>query len=158
MRYFSTVSTCFQAGNVFSNSLRSQETKLIPLNSADVAFLIVNSNVKHQLADSEYASRRNDTIEAARRLNVRSLRYTMRSSLDSKRSRILQHSTYIHLPDCNSIERGSILYRRALHCITEIERTYTAAEALLERNDYEHVGRLMNESHISLRSLCHPEK
>lgn len=42
------------------------------------------------------------------------------------------------------------IYRRALHVITEIERTVKAAKALHEE-DYALFGKLMQESHLSLR-------
>lgn len=44
----------------------------------------------------------------------------------------------------------SVTYRRAQHVITEIERTAQAAEAL-KRGAYQEFGKLMVESHNSLR-------
>lgn len=49
-----------------------------------------------------------------------------------------------------------VTYRRARHVIEEIERTVQAAEAL-KRGAYEEFGKLMVESHNSLRyrqQLC----
>lgn len=43
-----------------------------------------------------------------------------------------------------------VTYRRAHHVITEIQRTQTGAQAI-EDNNYEEFGRLMYESHDSLR-------
>lgn len=48
----------------------------------------------------------------------------------------------------NEIDHES--YRRAHHAITEIERTEKATKALLD-SDMTQLGRLMNESHDSLR-------
>lgn len=45
---------------------------------------------------------------------------------------------------------NEIIYKRARHVITEIERTITAAE-VLKRGDYKRFGELMNASHNSLR-------
>ena len=59
---------------------RSLETKLIDLEASkpddgeDLSFLVVNSNVKHQLSGSEYPQRRADCYEAAGVLGVKSLR------------------------------------------------------------------------------------
>ena len=59
---------------------RSLETKLINLDAAkpndgeELTFLVVNSNVKHQLSGSEYPQRRADCFEAAGILGVKSLR------------------------------------------------------------------------------------
>ncbi|XP_063445155.1 galactokinase-like isoform X2 [Mytilus trossulus] len=44
----------------------------------------------------------------------------------------------------------NVLYKRAHHVVTEIKRTTEAAEAL-ENNDFVTFGRLMVDSHISLR-------
>lgn len=43
-----------------------------------------------------------------------------------------------------------VVYQRARHAITEIARTEAAARALMN-NDYHQFGRLMYESHQSLR-------
>ncbi len=50
----------------------------------------------------------------------------------------------------SSIEPHSTLYNRALHVITEIDRTQRAQTAI-ENGDYAEFGRLMNASHDSLR-------
>ena len=43
-----------------------------------------------------------------------------------------------------------VMFRRVRHVVSEIERTEKAADAL-DEGDYETFGRLMVESHISLR-------
>jgi len=57
---------------------RSLQTKSVALDKAEggneVAFLVVNSNVKHQLSGSEYPQRRADCYEAAKVIGVKSLR------------------------------------------------------------------------------------
>jgi len=66
---------------------RSLETKMVRLDSAkqsdgnEIAFLVVNSNVKHQLSGSEYPQRRSDCYEAAKVVGVKSLRDTTMSAL-----------------------------------------------------------------------------
>lgn len=47
---------------------------------------------------------------------------------------------------------GDIVYQRALHVVSEIERCQKAAEAI-EDGDLESLGRLMYQSHVSLRDL-----
>lgn len=44
----------------------------------------------------------------------------------------------------------SLIYNRALHCVTEDIRTLSAVDAL-KRNDFATVGLLMTESHRSLQ-------
>src|SRR3712207_5395378 len=45
---------------------------------------------------------------------------------------------------------GDVVYRRCRHVITENARVLAAGEAL-ERHDLERFGKLMGESHVSLR-------
>jgi len=45
---------------------------------------------------------------------------------------------------------NEIIFKRARHVITEIERTKTAAD-VLKKGDYKKFGELMNASHNSLR-------
>ena len=50
----------------------------------------------------------------------------------------------------NKDKMTEVMYRRARHVITEIERTTNAVKAL-ESDDYNNFGNLMNQSHDSLR-------
>lgn len=47
-----------------------------------------------------------------------------------------------------------VVYKRACHVVGEITRTTQAADAL-KKNDYEQFGKLMVESHNSLRYGLH---
>ena len=114
---------------------RSLETEFVPLNDPDVVVLITNSNVRHTLTGSEYPSRRRCCESAARYFNVASLRDLDLPTLEAASGALDQEQ-----------------YRRARHIVTEIQRTSEAGEALKMR-DYERFGRLMNESHTSLRYI-----
>ncbi|XP_026172156.1 galactokinase [Mastacembelus armatus] len=114
---------------------RSLEATPVPLADPGLVILITNSNVKHSLAGSEYALRRRQCEEAASVLGKASLRDATMKDLDEARDRL-----------------DDITYRRACHVIQEIERTVQAAEAL-RREAYKEFGRLMVESHNSLRDL-----
>lgn len=112
---------------------RSLETVPVPLTDASLAVLITNSNVRHMLTGSEYPTRRRQCQEAAAALGKASLRDATMAELEAARGRL-----------------GEEVYRRARHVIGEIERTVQAARALQDR-DYGTFGRLMVESHNSLR-------
>ena len=112
---------------------RSMETKAVPLLDPNLAVIVVNSNVKHNLSDSEYPKRRKRCEDAAKILGVASLRDASVSLLESKKS-----------------ELDDVTYAHAHHVITEIQRTQDAVEAL-KKNDYELFGKLMVGSHNSLR-------
>jgi len=112
---------------------RTLETQSVPLADPDVAVLVINSNVKHELTGGQYAERRRQCEQAARVLGVSALRDATLEQLEAARSKM-----------------DDVLYRRARHVISENERTVRAAVAL-ERGHWEELGRLMAASHDSLR-------
>jgi galactokinase len=95
--------------------------------------LIINSNVHHELADSQYAVRRQQCESACAVLGVTTLRELSLSTLTQSRDLL-----------------ADVSFRRARHVVSEIERTVVAAEAL-EAGDWQAVGTAMNASHASLR-------
>ncbi|KAH0956018.1 hypothetical protein HN011_009695 [Eciton burchellii] len=114
---------------------RDLTTKQIPmLHIDDYVFLITNSNAPHKLSSSAYCERRDCCYEAAKILGKKSLRDADMNDIQTLISR-------------NESER---VVRRARHVVTEIQRTLEAAVAL-EEGDFQRFGRLMNESHDSLR-------
>lgn len=119
--------------NVLLIDCRSLDYELIPFNDANVAFLVINSNVKHTLVGSEYSSRRLACEQVAAMLAKSSLRDIRMSELETSRNVISQE-----------------MYLYARHVITEIARTQSASEAL-KRKDYVVFGTLMTQSHCSLR-------
>jgi galactokinase len=104
----------------------------------DVRLVISNSMVRHELAGGEYNRRRADCEAGVKILqkqlpNVRALRDVALTDLERYKN---------ELPDR--------VYRRCRHIITENARVLEAAEALKAGN-LARFGRLMNESHRSLR-------
>jgi galactokinase len=113
---------------------RSRQTELVPMNDPSVSILIINTNVKHELSGSEYPTRRRQCEEAAGILRVTSLRDATAEALERARSQM-----------------EAVVYRRARHVISEIERTLHAAEGIRAAN-WPTVGQLMYASHYSLRN------
>lgn len=99
----------------------------------DVELVVCDTGVKHELVDSEYNMRRQQVEEAARLLGVRALRWVDVARLDECRDLL-----------------GTLLHRRARHVVTECARVLSAVEELQVGN-VEGVGRLMDQSHASLR-------
>ncbi|MDX5629669.1 MULTISPECIES: galactokinase [unclassified Brenneria] len=95
--------------------------------------LIVNSNVRRGLVDSEYNTRRQQCEAAARHFGVKALR-------DLSLERFEAGLTGL----------DPLTARRARHVITENNRTLEAAAALAQQ-DAERLFTLMAESHISMR-------
>jgi galactokinase len=126
-----------QEGRALMLDCRSLEYQLLPL-PPDVRLAICNTMVKHQLASSEYNKRRAECEEGVRhfrkqRAHVHALRDVNREDLETQRP-----------------ELSDVVYRRCRHVISENGRVLQAKDALSEGNILE-FGRLMNESHSSLR-------
>ena len=117
----------------------SLEYEYVPCFFSDHQFVLLNSKVSHELASSEYNQRRNE-CEAA--LSILNAHLTKVSSFRDLTSEILIRNNSL-LP-----ER---LLRRSRHIISENDRVFTAAKALSE-NDVVSIGRLLYESHKSLRN------
>lgn len=135
------------------------EATPIPLADSSVVILITNSNVKHSLTGSEYPTRRKQCMKAASILGKRSLRDATLTDLEGK---AIDHLSGNHLkvvfvfillihshPEARS-RMDEVTYSRALHVIQEIQRTVRGAE-VLKSGRYEEFGKLMVESHNSLR-------
>src|SRR5580692_8235824 len=83
-----------------------------------VKLVISNTMVKHELASGEYNRRRADCEEAVRRLaavlpGIRALRDVSLEQLEKHRGALTE-----------------VIYKRALHIVSENARTLDAAEAL----------------------------
>jgi galactokinase len=111
----------------------AERARPVPLVDPAIGVLICNSNVRHALGDGEYARRRADCEEAARRLGLPTLRAATRAVVEAARDAL-----------------GPVVYRRARHVVTENARTLAAADALAG-SDVAAVGALMYQSHDSLR-------
>ncbi|MEZ9289265.1 galactokinase [Vibrio lentus] len=111
---------------------RSLETQAVSM-PEDMAVVIINSNKKRGLVDSEYNTRREQCEEAARIFGVPALRDVTIEQFNAKVS-----------------ELDEMVAKRARHVITENDRTVEAAQAL-RTHDMKRMGELMAESHASMR-------
>ncbi|KZC08586.1 PREDICTED: galactokinase-like [Dufourea novaeangliae] len=129
------ISVMGKVGYALLLDCRDLTTKQIPMSQAeDYVFLITNSNTPHKLSSSAYCERRESCYQAAHRLNKKSLREL---SVDD-----------IQVLQSQNVSEDMI--KRTRHVVTEIQRTIDAAVAL-EKGDFDMFGKLMNESHDSLR-------
>jgi len=125
------------AGHALLLDCRSLDFERLPL-PAEVSIVICNTLVRHELASGEYNRRRADCEEAVRLLAARVP--GMRALRDVTPEQLEAHPSL--LP-----ERVA---RRARHVVTENARAQHAAAAL-RAGDIARFGRLMFESHASLR-------
>jgi galactokinase len=112
---------------------RSRVAVPVPMADPDITVLIINTNVRHKLADGEYARRRAECEAASKALKVRSLRDATADALSEAIGRL-----------------DPVAARRAKHVISENERTLQAARAI-QAGDWSGLGDLMYASHESLR-------
>ena len=111
----------------------SQEIQTVSFREEDVAVLITNSNIKHELTGGEYAERRRQCESALKKLGLSSWRDVTLVDLDSARGRLTDDE-----------------FACGRHVVTEIARTLDAAEAFA-KGQWASVGELMYSSHESLQ-------
>ena len=109
-----------------------------PIVLKDAKVMITNSHVKHSLVDSAYNERRRESTEA---LN------DLKTKLDING---LGDLTEEEFEANKELISSDINRKRAKHAVYENRRTIKAVDAL-KNGDIETFGRLMNESHVSLR-------
>jgi galactokinase len=144
------VASCARRGSAILLDCRSLEHRWLPLpgeagepgwsvdDGAGVSLVVCNTMIRHQLALGEYNLRREECEEAVRALahhvpGVCALRDVTLADLERHRTALRE-----------------VAYRRARHVVTENARVLAAAAAL-ERADLAGFGRLLGESHRSLR-------
>mgnify|MGYP001100598468 CR=1 FL=1 len=118
-----------------TNTLKYEYTPVVLENAKIV---IINSKVKHSLVDSAYNDRRNECETALKELQ---------KVTDIKTLGNLTEDGFEQYKDAI---KDPVRQKRAKHAVYENQRTIRAVEAL-KNNDIALFGKLMNESHVSLR-------
>ena len=126
-----------RAGHALMLDCRSLEFELLPI-PPDVRLMVCNTMVKHEHASGEYNTRRRQCEEGVRALaevlpGVRALRDVTLEELEKHRERL-----------------NPVIYKRVRHVVSENGRVKKAAH-LLQAGDVKAFGRLMADSHRSLR-------
>lgn len=127
-------------GHVILLDCRELEHSYIPLNLAPYKLLLLNTHVSHNLASSEYNTRKQECEEGVEILQQRypgvtSLRNATLPMLDSSRG-----------------ELRPVVYNRCRFIIEENERVLAMAEGL-KNDDMPEVGRLLYLGHAGLSEL-----
>ncbi len=125
--------------NALMIDCRSNEYELVPLASEDYRVVICNSNVERGLVDSEYNKRREE-CEKATEFFSNKLKHRVEALRDVTAEELEDYSDQLE----------EVTLKRARHIITENNRVLTAVSAL-RNNDIKTFGKLMTESHLSLR-------
>jgi galactokinase len=138
------VSVMAREGSALLIDCRDLCSRPVAMPGPDHAVIVVgDTGARHALADSAYRARRQSCERLARALGARSLR-----ELDQRALADAQRQFTCAEPGAGGLWAEDL--RRARHVISENARTLEAAHAL-EAGDLLLAGRLMNESHNSLR-------
>ena len=126
------ISACGEAGSALLIDCRTLATTPVPV-PAGTAIIVMDTATRHSHVDSGYNDRRRQCEEAAAFFGVPALRDVSEAQFRAREANLSEPAR-----------------RRARHIITENDRTVAAAEAM-GRGDAETLGRLMSESHTSMR-------
>ena len=127
-----------KAGKVILLDCRSLDYTYVPLDLGDYQLLLLNSQVHHELASSEYNTRRKQCAHA---VEIISKSYPEVLTLRDVTDAILEDQKR-NLP--------GTLYRRCKHVVEENRRVLDAVAAL-KKGNLSHMGELMYQSHAGLR-------
>ena len=130
-----SVSLMGREGAALLLDCRDLTTESVPFDvaSAGLELLIIDTQAHHALVDGGYAERRASCESVAAKFGIVSMRHLTMDTLESRKSEITETE-----------------FIRARHAVTEIQRVKDAVAAL-RASDFTTLGRLINESHISLR-------
>ena len=130
-------------GKLLLIDCRSLDYKEVPLGSSDdedkPVLVVANSNVKHSLGDSEYPVRVQQCKDATAVL------VKVNGCIKS-----LRDATIVDIEAAKTVGLEGTILKRALHVVSENKRTVDAAAAL-ESGDWKAAGKLMNQSHSSMK-------
>jgi galactokinase len=123
---------------VFINC-KTLDYQTIPLNPGDYKIIISNTNKRRGLAGSKYNERR-EQCETAVKMLSKAKKIKFLGDIDLQTFNEIKH-----------LIQDETIMKRARHVVSENERVLNAIKAL-NANDLKEFGRLMNESHDSLRA------
>jgi galactokinase len=126
------ISAAGKADHALLIDCRSLEAQPVPL-PPGTAVIVLDTATRRGLVDSAYNERRAQCEAAARFFGVLALRDVSVAQFQAQADRL-----------------DDLTRRRARHVVTENDRTLRAAEAM-RRGNAAGLGRLMNDSHVSLR-------
>ncbi|GLS91773.1 galactokinase [Psychromonas marina] len=126
------ISACGEENHALLLDCRSLDTTPISM-PEEMVVMIINSNKKRGLVDSEYNTRRVQCETASTAFSVAALRDLTLEQLEQGADKI-----------------DPVTFKRARHVITENDRTLKAATAL-QNSDLKSMAKLMEASHASMR-------
>lgn len=127
-----------KAGHAIFLDTATLNYEYAPIRLEHAKIVISCSNKKRGLGDSKYNERRSECEQAFEQIS------------ETAGINALGDLTEEQFEQCKNSVKDEVCRRRAKHAVYENQRTIQAVEAL-KRNDVALFGKLMNESHVSLR-------
>lgn len=128
-----------KANNAIFLDCETLDFELVPIKESDYKLIISNTNKPRKLIESKYNERRSECEEALEKLNQAGNNFKNLGKISRQEFESLQHTI-----------TDPVIRKRAKHVVTESWRVIKAVEAL-KADDLMMFGKLMNESHDSLR-------
>ncbi len=132
-------SACGKAGYAMLLDCSDVTCEYVPIRTGDYSIVIINCNKPHNLVESKYNERRAETEKALEILKTK-LDIECLAQVGERDFELYEH-----------LLEGKI-HDRAKHVVSECARV-ARAEAAMNAGDMRLLGRLLNESHASLRNL-----
>lgn len=123
--------------HVIKLDCRSLEYEYVPFNLQDIKIVLLNTNVKHSLASTEYNTRRKECEQGVEWIQKKHTQvYSLRDAT-------------LNMLDEMVLPKDKIVYKRCRFIIEEIQRLLDATEDL-KRNDIAALGKKMFSTHEGL--------
>lgn len=132
-------SACGKKNHAMLLDCKTLSCEYVPVDLKDCSLVIINCNKPHSLVESRYNERRAETDGALEVLR----KHVNVSCLAELTEEALEEYAYLLSPT---------VYKRVKHVVNECSRV-ALAEAAMKSGDVEALGKLLNQSHSSLKDL-----
>jgi len=129
-----------KAGNALFLDCRDLSYEQVSIQLEDYQLILINTNVKHQLAGSAYNKRKSECSDGLRILQSKYPQLQSLRDANSKQLNALKE------------EMPPIIFKRCLYVIEENERV-KAAKMAIQNNQWKNFGQLLFASHHGLQHL-----
>ena len=130
------------------------EHEYVPLNLGDYKFVVMDSKKKRELADTKYNERREECEKGFEMLKSAAVALSQNNGEKYSNTKDLPNLCALSVAqfeECKAAISDSVILKRVRHVVTENQRVLDAVDAL-KKDDLETLGKLLYESHESLKN------
>ena len=130
------------------------EHEYVPLNLGDYKFVVMDSKKKRELADTKYNERREECEKGCEMLKSAAVALSQNNGEKYSNTKDLPNLCALSVAqfeECKAAISDSVILKRVRHVVTENQRVLDAVDAL-KKDDLETLGKLLYESHESLKN------